>query len=113
MVDGERELERCCGGELTVVHDSLLPDSANGEDRSLRRIDDGSEVVDAVHPEIADGECATRQIVGCQLAGACPLDKGVCVDGVLAEALSVRVTGITATRSPSSTSTAQPMFTWL
>lgn len=43
--------------------DDLVLEGADSEDRGLGWVDDGREVIDAVHPEIADRECTTRHFV--------------------------------------------------
>lgn len=50
-------------------YDTLL-DRADGQNRRLRRIDDGRELRDAEHAEIADGERAALELVRLQLAVA-------------------------------------------
>ena len=47
---------------------------ANRQNRSLGRIDDGVECVDAIHSQVANGECATLKVGQPQLASLRTLD---------------------------------------
>lgn len=48
----------------------LLGRGANGEDTRLRGVDDGREVVDAVHAQVGDGEGSALVLLGLELAVA-------------------------------------------
>src|SRR5688572_10654240 len=46
-----------------VIHNRDIADAADAEDRRLRRIDDGGELIHAVRAEIADGNRAAGELV--------------------------------------------------
>ena len=69
MIAGEREDLAMADDDVVVgIDDGLLDDVADGENRGLRRIDDGVEAVDAEHAEVGDGERAALEFVGLELA---------------------------------------------
>ena len=111
VIDGQGELQCGCGGESTVAHDGFLLDGADGQDRGLGRVDDGGEVIDAVHPEVADRECAAGHSSGVSLPERARSTSACALTAIVVRLLrsASRTTG---TSSPLSTATAQPMFTW-
>lgn len=59
------------GAVLVLGGDGNLAGGANGEDGSLGRVDDGSEVIDSVvHTHVGDGNGATLVLLGLELAFA-------------------------------------------
>src|SRR5262245_18578197 len=54
VVDRERDAHHGRDLERVVLDDRALLAAADGEDRGLRRVDDGVEAVDAVHAKIGD-----------------------------------------------------------
>ena len=74
-----------------AAYDGLADSFADGEDGSLRRVDDGGELADAVDAEVADGEGTAGQLVRGELAGPCPGGQVVCLAGDLGQGLAVGV----------------------
>src|SRR6266436_944530 len=58
VVAGQGQHHGGLDDRLAVDGDDPVGDAADGKDGGLGRIDDGSEGVDAVHPEVADREAA-------------------------------------------------------
>ena len=52
---------------LAVDRDDFVLHRSHGENRDLRRIEDGDEALDPVHAEIGDREGAVREVVLLQL----------------------------------------------
>src|SRR5262245_15100049 len=69
VVAGERQYHRRLDGGLAVQRDDTIRDTADGENRRLRRIDDRVEGIDAVHTEVADREGPALDVGRPQLAG--------------------------------------------
>ena len=63
------------GDELAVPDDRLLLHGADGEDRDLRRVEDGDELLDAEHPEVGDRERAALEVGLLQLSAARAVDE--------------------------------------
>lgn len=59
----ERENSRTIHFLALLRRDGPHLSGADGEDAGLRRIDDGSEVLDAVHAQIADRKRARAQLL--------------------------------------------------
>ena len=60
-VDDTVVVRQRCGHSMAnfdgiAPHHRLLHGSSNGEDRAVGWIDDGSEMVNAEHPQVGDGE---------------------------------------------------------
>ena len=55
---------------LAVADDDAFLGRAHGEDRGLRRIEDGDELLDAVHAEVRDRERAALEVLAAELAVA-------------------------------------------
>src|SRR5437868_14122478 len=56
VVAGQGAAHNRGDGECAVPHDGALLARADGENDSMRRVDDGSEILDAVHAETGDRE---------------------------------------------------------
>ena len=56
MVKGEGRAHGREGGTCLTVN--LLPTAANGQNGTLRRVDDGSKLLDSEHAQVGDGESA-------------------------------------------------------
>jgi hypothetical protein len=111
VVDGQGQGHRGADRDLVTVHDGLADGFADGEDGGLRRVDDGGELTDAVHAEVADGEGDADEFVRGELACPCPGGEVARFAGDLGERLAVGVR-VTGTMSPSSLATAMPTLTW-
>src|SRR3990172_5157482 len=75
VVARERQCKSWDDQQVTVYDERPVLDRADGEDRNLRRIEDGDELLDAVHAEIRDRERAIGEIVKLELAVAGPCDE--------------------------------------
>jgi hypothetical protein len=57
---------------LAIHRHHALCDASHRQNRSLRRIDDGAELVNTKHTQVADGEGATLKFIHPQLASLRP-----------------------------------------
>ena len=85
VVAGEREHHGRLHGRLAVDRDDAIGDAPHGQDRGLRRVDDGAERVHAVHAEVADREDAALDVGRPQLAGLRPRHQVLATGGDLLE----------------------------
>src|SRR5580704_11778107 len=72
VIAGQGQRQPLAGHDGPLGDDGRVTHLAHGEDRPLRRIDDGREVVDAEHPEVRDRERAVRHLLGLELLRARP-----------------------------------------
>src|SRR3954465_1842777 len=92
VVAHERDRHRVARGDAAaIVNHRAFLERADREDRRLRRVDDGREAVDPVHPQVRDGERAARQLGGRDLAVADLADQLARLAGDLAGGLLVGV----------------------
>ena len=71
VVGGEGERGQGAGDEGAVGGDDRAGgDAADGQDGGLGRVDDGGEVVDAVHTQVGEGEGAALEVGEAQAASA-------------------------------------------
>ena len=75
MVDGQRHRHQRARGDGAVADDGLLRRGADSEDRRLRRVEHGGELLDPEHPEVGDRKGAALEVALGQLAVACALDE--------------------------------------
>ena len=81
-------------GGLTIERDDPVGDAADGEDRRLRRVDDGVEGIDAEHAEVADGEGAALDIGGPELTALRAGDRVLAAGGDCREPQGVGAVGV-------------------
>ena len=77
--------------QLSVHHDWLLFDAANGENPRFGRVDDRGELVDAQHAEVRDGERRPCVLLGHQLALTSSLGKVASLLGNLPQRQAIGV----------------------
>ena len=70
MVAGQRHGHHRTHDDLAVAGDGPILDRADREDRRLRRVEHGDELLDAVHAEVGDREGAALEVFGPELAAA-------------------------------------------
>ena len=75
VVARERHRQRRRDVELAVDDERAILDRADREDRDLRRVEDGDELLDAVHPEVRDRERAALEVRELELAVARARDE--------------------------------------
>ena len=73
MVARERHRHHRQHEQLAVARDDLVSRRADGEDRRLRRVEHGDELVDVVHAEVRDRERAALEILA---RAACRRGRG-------------------------------------
>ena len=88
------------GDERPVARDRPLLDRADGEDRRLRRVEDGDELLHAVHAEVGDRERAALEVGGLQLAVARAGDEVGAGGGDLRDRQRPRAPAMTGTSRP-------------
>ena len=76
-----------------VDHDRPFLDRADGEDRRLRRVEDGDELLDAVHAEVRDRERAALEIGRLELPVAGAADDVGAGGGDLGDGLRLAAAG--------------------
>ncbi len=77
--------------DRAVCHHRLLDACPDRQDRGVRRVDDGVEVVDAEHAQVRDGEAAALVLLRLQLALAGARGEVLHFGGDLRQPLGVRV----------------------
>ena len=70
MVEAEGQRAQHADLQLMVYYGGLLGDPAHAQDCRLGRVKDGRETVDAVGPQVGDGECAALHLIGAEPAGS-------------------------------------------
>ena len=75
MVARERYVHHRGDADLAVDDDGRVLDGADREDRHLRRVEDGDEVLHAVHAQVRDRERAAVHVLARQLAATRPADE--------------------------------------
>ena len=91
MVARERHRHGRNDGQIAVDDGRALLDRADREDRDLRRIEDCDELLDAVHPEVRDGERPALEIGQLELPVACARHDVRAIRGDLLDGLPVGV----------------------
>src|SRR6266511_3597226 len=91
VIAGESEGHQRPGDELALLEHRPLLDRADREDCDLRRVEDGDELLDAVHAEVGDRERAALEVVLGQLAVTRACDDGPPLGGELDERLPLAV----------------------
>ena len=89
--------------------DGPLLDRADGEDRRLRRVENGDELLDAEHAEVGDRERAALEVGGLEPPVARAADEIGAGDRDLGDRQASQP-AITGTSSPRSVATAIPML---
>ena len=75
VVAGERDVHHRRDVDLAVDDDGRRLHGADGQDRHLRRVEHGDELVDAEHAEVRDRERAAAHVLPRQLAVAGTADE--------------------------------------
>ncbi len=96
--------------ELAVARDDLVARRADREDRRLRRVEHGDELVDVVHAEVRDRERAALEILGAQLRRRARGRRGRRGRPRSAASVSRSAPCTTGTTRPCGAATAMPMF---
>ena len=91
VVAGQHQLHDRRDLDLPVADDRLVLDRADGEDRDLRRVEDGGELLDAEHAEVRDRERPALEVRELQLVVAGPPDEVGARAGDLLHGAPVRV----------------------
>ena len=86
MVGGKRQGHDRAHCDLAVDGNDAILDGADGKNGSLGLDDDGGELVDVEHAEIADGECGAGNVFGAEAIGAGAVGEVAALNGDFAEA---------------------------
>jgi hypothetical protein len=68
VIARDRHLHAAAHPELAVLHHRLLQHRAHREDRTLRGVDDGRELLDVVHAQVRDREGGPGHFLRAQFA---------------------------------------------
>ena len=96
--------------ELAVARDRPLLDRADGEDRRLRRVEHGDELLDAVHAEVRDRERAALEVAPAAASRRARARRGRPARPRSPRSSGARRPRITGTTRPSGIATASPTF---
>ena len=110
VVAGQGDGHPVAGDDLAVADDRHLVDRSDREDRRLRRVDHGREVVDPEHPQVGHGEGSAGQLRRRDRPVAHPRRQRPRLGGDLAQPLASASNTVGTTRA-SCAATAMPTLT--
>ena len=111
MVDGQRHRHHRPHDDLAVDRDRPVDGRADGEDRRLRRVEHGGELLDAEHAEVRDRERAALEVGELQSLPSRALPtSSPRAPARSRPARAARPSRITGTTSPCGAATAIPTF---